>query len=78
MVCPICITTFVMTNAPLILSTGAAMSGIAAIKMKQVPLRTHTKEHPAVSLNMSNVKRAPTFADRCKSASVMDENDDEQ
>jgi hypothetical protein len=37
MVCPICITTFLAANAPVIISTGVAMGGIAAVKLGHVP-----------------------------------------
>jgi hypothetical protein len=60
MVCPICITSFIAANAPVIISTSAAISGLAAVKLNQVP-KKKTPPPPPLS-TQDAVVNEPTRA----------------
>jgi hypothetical protein len=57
MVCPMCITAFVVSNAPFIVGTGAA--AICAVKLKQVP-----EPRKIVDRDIVKKDKPKTFADR--------------
>jgi hypothetical protein len=56
MVCPICITTFLAANAPVIISTGVAMGGIAAVKLGQVPEKRKMNDTANNVINKTRVE----------------------